>query len=70
VILRGNEKGKEPWFPRPLIQEIELGIPVIGMEHEQGKREEAYVYSFHLILLFLSLSSCEIIYSQFTLLFL
>ena len=39
VILRGKER--EPWFPRPLIQEIELGIPLVGMEHEQGKREEA-----------------------------
>ena len=39
VVLRGTDL--EPWFPRPLIQEIELGMPILGMDNEQGKREEA-----------------------------
>lgn len=41
VILKGE---KEPWFPRPLIQEVGLVMPLLNMDNEQGKREEAYVF--------------------------
>jgi chromosome transmission fidelity protein 4 len=43
VILKGE---KEPWFPRPLIQEVGLVMPLLNMDNEQGKREEAYVLSY------------------------
>jgi chromosome transmission fidelity protein 4 len=39
VVLRGGDK--EPWFPRPLIQEVELGMPLLNMDNEMGRREEA-----------------------------
>lgn len=39
IILKGNET--EPWFPRPLIQEIELRMPLLGVEHTQGALEES-----------------------------
>jgi chromosome transmission fidelity protein 4 len=42
VILKGE---KEPWFPRPLIQEVGVVMPLLNMDNEQGKREEAYVTS-------------------------
>ncbi|EIW71228.1 hypothetical protein TREMEDRAFT_28047 [Tremella mesenterica DSM 1558] len=43
VILKGNEK--EPWFPRPLIQEIELQMPLLGMDNQQGRLEERLLTS-------------------------
>jgi chromosome transmission fidelity protein 4 len=39
VILKGTET--EPWFPRPLIQELDMRMPLLNMDNEQGKREEA-----------------------------
>jgi len=36
----------EPWFPRPLIQEVDMQMPLLNMDNEQGKREEAYVPSY------------------------
>ncbi|ORY30355.1 hypothetical protein BCR39DRAFT_529347 [Naematelia encephala] len=41
VILKGNEK--EPWFPRPLIQELEMRMPLLNMDNQQGKLEESMV---------------------------
>ncbi|WRT64744.1 uncharacterized protein IL334_001678 [Kwoniella shivajii] len=47
VILKGSEK--EPWFPRPLIQEIEMHMPLLNMDNQQGKLEESLVRG-HLVL--------------------
>ncbi|WVQ98084.1 hypothetical protein IAU59_005206 [Kwoniella sp. CBS 9459] len=41
VILKGSEK--EPWFPRPLIQEVEMHMPLLNMDNQQGKLEESLV---------------------------
>ncbi|WVQ83266.1 hypothetical protein IAT38_005405 [Cryptococcus sp. DSM 104549] len=41
VLLRGSEK--EPWFPRPLIQEVEVHLPLLNMDNQQGKLEESLV---------------------------
>ncbi|KAE8539030.1 hypothetical protein D1P53_005400 [Cryptococcus gattii VGV] len=41
ILLKGLET--EPWFPRPLIQEVELHMPMLNMENQQGKLEESYV---------------------------
>ncbi|WWC59498.1 uncharacterized protein I303_102054 [Kwoniella dejecticola CBS 10117] len=41
IILKGSEK--EPWFPRPLIQEIEMHMPLLNMDNQQGKLEESLV---------------------------
>lgn len=35
---QGNEK--EPWFPRPLIQELDMHMPLLNMDNQQGKLEE------------------------------
>lgn len=39
VILKGVEK--EPWFPRPLIQELELRMPLLGLDNAQAQLEES-----------------------------
>jgi chromosome transmission fidelity protein 4 len=39
VLLRGSET--EPWFPRPLIQEVDLCMPLLGLEATQGTLEES-----------------------------
>ncbi|KAL1411681.1 DNA polymerase alpha accessory factor Mcl1 [Vanrija albida] len=39
IILRGIEK--EPWFPPPLIQELDLKMPLLGTDNAQGKLEES-----------------------------
>jgi chromosome transmission fidelity protein 4 len=31
---------KEPWFPRPLIQQVELQMPLLNLDNPQGKLEE------------------------------
>ncbi|WVR04655.1 hypothetical protein IAU60_001666 [Kwoniella sp. DSM 27419] len=41
IVLKGLEK--EPWFPRPLIQEVELHMPLLHMDSQQGKLEESLV---------------------------
>ncbi|KAK8847432.1 hypothetical protein IAR55_005290 [Kwoniella newhampshirensis] len=41
VMLKGSEK--EPWFPRPLIQEVEMHMPMLNMDNQQGKLEESLV---------------------------
>ncbi|OWZ76111.1 chromosome transmission fidelity protein 4 [Cryptococcus neoformans Tu401-1] len=41
VLLKGLET--EPSFPRPLIQEVELHMPMLNMDNQQGKLEESYV---------------------------
>ncbi|OCF45863.1 chromosome transmission fidelity protein 4 [Kwoniella heveanensis CBS 569] len=41
VILKGTER--EPWFPRPLIQEVEMHMPLLNMDNQQGKLEESLV---------------------------
>ena len=33
---------KEPWFPRPLIQDLEMHMPLLNMDNQQGKLEEKY----------------------------
>lgn len=38
ILLKGLET--EPWFPRPLIQEVELHMPMLNMDNQQGKLEE------------------------------
>lgn len=38
VILKGTEK--EPWFPKPLVQELEMQMPLLNMDNQQGKLEE------------------------------
>lgn len=35
---QGNEK--EPWFPRPLIQELDMQMPLLNLDNQQGKLEE------------------------------
>nr|XP_019008454.1 chromosome transmission fidelity protein 4 [Kwoniella pini CBS 10737]OCF47235.1 chromosome transmission fidelity protein 4 [Kwoniella pini CBS 10737] len=47
IILKGSEK--EPWFPRPLIQEVEMHMPLLNMDNQQGKLEESLVRG-HLVL--------------------
>ena len=32
---------KEPWFPRPLLQNIDLRVPLLGMDGQTGKLEES-----------------------------
>jgi len=39
VLLKGQET--EPWFPRPLIQEVDLRMPLLGLEATQGSLEES-----------------------------
>ncbi|WVQ75997.1 hypothetical protein IAR50_005633 [Cryptococcus sp. DSM 104548] len=39
IILKGLEV--EPWFPRPLLQEIELHMPMLNMDEQPGKVEES-----------------------------
>ncbi|WWC86877.1 uncharacterized protein L201_001756 [Kwoniella dendrophila CBS 6074] len=41
IILKGIEK--DPWFPRPLIQEVEMHMPLLNMDNQQGKLEESLV---------------------------
>nr|ODN89447.1 chromosome transmission fidelity protein 4 [Cryptococcus depauperatus CBS 7841] len=41
IVLKGLEK--EPWFPRPLIQEVELHMPFLNPDTQQGKLEESLV---------------------------
>ncbi|WWD07638.1 hypothetical protein V865_005739 [Kwoniella europaea PYCC6329] len=41
IILKGSEK--EPWFPRPLIQEVEMHMPLLNLDNQQGKLEESLV---------------------------
>ncbi|KAK4685805.1 chromosome transmission fidelity protein 4, partial [Tremellales sp. Uapishka_1] len=41
VILKGSDK--EPWFPRPLIQELDMHMPLLNMDNQQGKLEESLV---------------------------
>ena len=41
IILKGSEK--EPWFPRPLVQELEMQMPLLNMDNQQGKLEERCV---------------------------
>lgn len=43
VILKGNET--EPWFPRPLVQELELRMPLLGVENAAGALEESVARS-------------------------
>jgi len=43
--VQGNEK--EPWFPRPLIQDLEMHMPLLNMDNQQGKLEEKFVIPFH-----------------------
>lgn len=38
VLLKGLET--EPSFPKPLIQEVELHMPMLNMDNQQGKLEE------------------------------
>lgn len=38
IILKGREE--EPWFPRPLIHEVALHIPVLGEDHASGLEEK------------------------------
>jgi chromosome transmission fidelity protein 4 len=33
---------KEPWFPRPLIQELDMRMPLLNMDNQHGKLEERY----------------------------
>jgi chromosome transmission fidelity protein 4 len=39
-------KEREPWFPRPLLQSVELRVPLLGMDGQSGKLEESYVVQF------------------------
>lgn len=39
VILKGTER--EPWFPRPLIQELDLRMPLLGLDNAQAQLEES-----------------------------
>lgn len=39
--LQGAEK--EPWFPRPLIQQLDMHMPLLHMDNQQGKLEERFV---------------------------
>nr|XP_031860604.1 uncharacterized protein CI109_003935 [Kwoniella shandongensis]KAA5527676.1 hypothetical protein CI109_003935 [Kwoniella shandongensis] len=41
IVLKGSEK--EPWFPRPLIQEVEMHMPMLNIDNQQGKLEESLV---------------------------
>ncbi|ORX33917.1 hypothetical protein BD324DRAFT_584077 [Kockovaella imperatae] len=41
VVLKGVEK--EPWFPRPLVQELEMHMPLLNMDNQQGKLEESVI---------------------------
>ena len=34
---------KEPWFPRPLLQNVDLQVPLLSMDGQTGKLEESYV---------------------------
>lgn len=43
VILKGAEK--EPWFPRPLIQELSLRMPLLGLDNAQAQLEESVARS-------------------------
>lgn len=42
LMREAHEKGneKEPWFPRPLIQELDMHMPLLNMDNQQGKLEE------------------------------
>lgn len=37
--VKGKER--EPWFPRPLLSDVELHVPVLGLDSQTGKLEES-----------------------------
>ncbi|TIC08665.1 WD40 repeat-like protein [Wallemia mellicola] len=39
IILKGSEQ--YPYFPRPLISELDIKIPLLGMDSQQGQLEES-----------------------------
>lgn len=38
IILKGSEQ--HPYFPRPLISELDIKIPLLGLDSQQGQLEE------------------------------
>lgn len=41
-LTRCQGSDKEPWFPRPLIQELDMRMPLLNMDNQHGKLEERY----------------------------
>lgn len=42
IILKGEEK--HPFFPTPLLQEMPLQMPLLGLQEQQGQLEEKCVF--------------------------